>query len=284
VNATGRCLCGQVRWAIHGPVHSMAHCHCSMCRKHHGALFSTWLAVAAADFEWLQGLDGIVAYRSSDQGLRPFCGTCGSSVPVVFEAEGLAASPAGSLEGEIEARPERHMFAASAPAWGAMADDLPRHDAFPPGIEGQPVERPTPDTEPGLILGGCLCGAVAFEADADQLVLGRNCHCSRCRALTGSAHASNLFLPLDALRFRQGEALVIIWKLPDAVRFASAFCSRCGSIMPRPLEALGRYLIPMGSLDTDPGMAPSCHIFVADKAAWFQIADRLPQYEGYAPS
>jgi hypothetical protein len=255
-----------------------------MCRKHHGSLFATWLAVAAADFEWLQGQEAIVSYRSSDQGLRPFCGTCGSSVPVVFEAEGLAASPAGSLQGDIEARPEQHMFAASAPAWGPISGALPRHDAYPPDIPGEPVERAAPPAEPGLVLGGCLCGAIAFEADADQLVLGRNCHCSRCRTLTGSAHASNLFLPLDALRFRRGEELRTIWRLPEADRFASAFCSRCGSIMPRPIETLGRYLIPMGSLDTDPGMTPSCHIFVADKAAWFEIADGMPQYEGYSPS
>jgi hypothetical protein len=31
-------------------------------------------------------------------------------------------------------------------------------------------------------------------------------------------------------------------------------------------------------------MAPSCHIFVADKATWFEIADGMPQYEGYSPS
>ena len=34
----------------------------------------------------------------------------------------------------------------------------------------------------------------------------------------------------------------------------------------------------MGTLDDDPGIKPSVHIFVADKAPWFEISDRLPQY------
>jgi hypothetical protein len=89
---------------------------------------------------------------------------------------------------------------------------------------------------------------------------------------------------MDAVRFRRGEELRTIWKLPEAERFATAFCSRCGSLAPRPIPQLGRQLVPMGLLDTDPGLRPSCHIFVADKAPWFEITDRLPQHRGYPPS
>jgi hypothetical protein len=38
----GRCLCGRVRYEIPGEIYSVVHCHCSMCRKHHGAAFATW--------------------------------------------------------------------------------------------------------------------------------------------------------------------------------------------------------------------------------------------------
>lgn len=283
MSLTGQCLCGAVRWAIDGPVLSMSHCHCSMCRKHHGSLFATYVVTPPDGVRWLQGEDRIVAYKSSEQGSRPFCGTCGSSVPVVFEDEGIAASPAGGLEGDLGLRPKHHMFAGSAPSWGPIIDDLPRHKAYPPGVDSEPVERPSPNEEPGLALGSCLCGAIAFEADVEAMILGRNCHCSRCRRHTGAAHASNLFAPMGAVRFRRGEELRTIWKLPEADRFASGFCSRCGSIVPRPIEALGRYLIPMGSLDTDPGMGPSCHIFAGDKAPWFEITDGLPQHQAYAP-
>ncbi|MGH8189559.1 MAG: GFA family protein, partial [Steroidobacteraceae bacterium] len=38
---TGSCLCGVVRWEVSAPYQWMGHCHCSMCRKHHGSLFAS---------------------------------------------------------------------------------------------------------------------------------------------------------------------------------------------------------------------------------------------------
>ena len=43
-----------------------------------------------------------------------------------------------------------------------------------------------------------------------------------------------------------------------------------------------RYGLPLGCLDTDPGVRPSLHVFVGSKAPWFEIADSLPRY-GEAP-
>jgi hypothetical protein len=37
----GTCLCSAIGWAAEGPFELMAHCHCSMCRKAHGASFAT---------------------------------------------------------------------------------------------------------------------------------------------------------------------------------------------------------------------------------------------------
>src|SRR2546422_6774988 len=48
----------------------MGHCHCSMCRKHHGAAFSTALAVHPSRFRWLRGVEGIRRYESSPGGSR----------------------------------------------------------------------------------------------------------------------------------------------------------------------------------------------------------------------
>ena len=50
----GACLCGAVTFAIAPPYRWFAHCHCSMCRKHHGSLFGTGLGVARERFEWLE--------------------------------------------------------------------------------------------------------------------------------------------------------------------------------------------------------------------------------------
>jgi hypothetical protein len=60
------------------------------------------------------------------------------------------------------------------------------------------------------------------------------------------------------------------------------FCKVCGSPMvnswdPEP----DMYGLAMGSLDDDPGIRPSCHIFVGSKAPWHDITDDLPRYENF---
>ena len=37
----GSCLCGKVRFELAGPPQFINHCHCSMCRKVHGAAFGS---------------------------------------------------------------------------------------------------------------------------------------------------------------------------------------------------------------------------------------------------
>jgi len=41
--------------------------------------------------------------------------------------------------------------------------------------------------------------------------------------------------------------------------------------------------LALGILDDDPGVRPTCHVFVGSKAPWFEITDTLPQYEGLPP-
>lgn len=46
----GGCLCGAVRYVITLPTKWCAHCHCSMCRRAHGAAFVTWAGVPSQSF------------------------------------------------------------------------------------------------------------------------------------------------------------------------------------------------------------------------------------------
>lgn len=61
----GSCLCGSVRYEVGGPVHDVHHCHCSMCRKAHGAAFSTFARLDAAAFRVVAGADQVRSSRSS---------------------------------------------------------------------------------------------------------------------------------------------------------------------------------------------------------------------------
>src|SRR5262245_33705063 len=75
---SGACLCGSVRFEIDSTTKWCAHCHCSMCRRAHGAPFVAWVGVKSEQFRFLAGEDRVERYRSSPEATRSFCKTCGS--------------------------------------------------------------------------------------------------------------------------------------------------------------------------------------------------------------
>jgi hypothetical protein len=279
----GTCLCGTLRYEIDGPLSSMMHCHCSMCRKQHGAAFATYVVAPVAGFRWIAGEDEVVRYQSSAQGTRAFCRRCGSVAPSTLPSMGIVFAPAGNLRGELGRHPEGHMFVGSKAPWHAITDHLPQHEVYPPGFPAEGVPRPRVVAREGVTEGSCVCGEVAYEVRGAPVRM-MNCHCTRCRQGRSAAHATNVFYAADALRFTRGAELVREYKVPDAKFHAVAFCSRCGGKVPRVSAERGIAIVPAGSLDTDPGMRPMAHIFVADKAPWFDITDGLPQFAQMPPA
>ena len=275
----GTCLCGDVAFEADAPFQFMGHCHCSMCRKAHGAAFSTTLGANPGSFRWLRGSERVRRYESSPGGARPFCARCGSSLPGATGQ--VAFVPSGLLDDDPEMRPQAHIFVASKAPWHAITDSLPRFDDFPPGM-GTPVsfERRS-EPVPRKVRGSCLCGGVAYEIAASSPIA--NCHCSRCRKGRAAAHASNLFVDLPDFGWLRGEELVASYKVPEAQRFTQSFCRTCGAKVPHVYAERGRVVVPAGSLDDDPGAREELHIFVGSKAPWYEIGDDLPRHEAYPP-
>lgn len=278
----GRCLCGAVRYEIDGPFGFMVNCHCSICRKAHGSQFVTFVAAPLAGFRWVSGEDHLTAYASSPKGQRTFCRTCGSAGPMLASDMGMVIAAAGSLEGDPGIRPQMHIFTGSKAPGYEITDSLPQHEEYPPEWGGEGLPREVAKARDGVTTGGCLCGAVAWEADGPPARM-MNCHCSRCRLARGAAHATNAFYRLEQFRWVRGEDHVDSYKVPDAKFFAQAFCRTCGSPAPRLLDPFNRAMVAVGTADTDPGLQPSAHIFVASKAPWFEITDAIPQYEEMPP-
>lgn len=130
---TGRCLCGAVRYAIAGPIGPIDHCHCSMCRRAHGAPFSTFGRVERADLRITAGAEAVTGYASSPEVVRSFCSRCGTRL--FFRHDALPEYEfvsIGSLDREPEARPEAHIFATSKAGWYEILDALPQHAGYPP--------------------------------------------------------------------------------------------------------------------------------------------------------
>lgn len=274
---TGSCLCATVRYRLTDDYAFVNNCHCSMCRKHHGAAFATLVGTAADGIEWLAGEDAIAHYPSSPGRSRAFCRVCGSVAPRANSTGETTIVPAGNLDADFRSAPDSHVFVASKAPWYDIHDALPRFDARPPGHDAPVVEGAARlSGHEDAVTGSCLCAAVRFELSGQALRFV-NCHCSRCRRARGAAHASNLFYLPEQLRWLSGEENVASYKLPEAERFGVDFCRICGGALPRLVAKIGRVNVPGGSLDDDPGIRPGAHIYVGSKARWFDIADTLPR-------
>jgi hypothetical protein len=124
---TGQCLCGAVRFAITLPTKWCAHCHCSMCRRAHGAAFVTFCGVPSDRFRVVAGADELIRYRSSETATRSFCGRCGSTL--LFEGErwpGEVHVVRANIDGEIDRAPQAHAYFDKRVGWVELGDHLPR--------------------------------------------------------------------------------------------------------------------------------------------------------------
>ena len=130
--AEGRCLCGSVRYTVEGPYTGMINCHCSMCRKHHGGAFATFVTAPLEQFKWLSGETNVANYESSPGGGRAFCKVCGSIAPAAAPEHGIVFIAAGNLDGELGMTPQMNIFAGSKAPWYEILDSLPQHQEFPP--------------------------------------------------------------------------------------------------------------------------------------------------------
>lgn len=129
----GRCLCGVVSYEITGSLGRTGHCHCSMCRRSHGAAFVTWTLIDPDQFQWTSGVEFVEAYQSSLARERCFCKKCGS--PLVATHSGKVTEVVlGSVEGDPGVRPGEHIFVGFKAPWYEVTDALPQFEEWPPGI------------------------------------------------------------------------------------------------------------------------------------------------------
>jgi len=132
VTIQGGCLCGAMRYEVDGPLTDIGNCHCSMCRRFHGAAFATYAKVSTENFHWLRGQDLLTVYETSPGIGWAFCRVCGSSLG--FPSAGkLSDLAVGGLDANPGVRPAYHMFVGSKAAWHEITDALPQYDARPPG-------------------------------------------------------------------------------------------------------------------------------------------------------
>lgn len=127
----GSCLCGQIRFEVDefGPL--TGNCHCSMCRKFHGAAYATITEAQRRHFRWTAGENLLKAYTADNGTTRKFCRHCGSSLTFASAATDpqLVEIALGCFDDDVPVKPDAHIFVASGANWARPDDDLPQYEA-----------------------------------------------------------------------------------------------------------------------------------------------------------
>lgn len=129
----GSCLCGAVRFSATLPSKWVAHCHCSYCRRAHGAAFVTWAGFAQEQFAFDDDSLAPTWYASSPGAERAFCPRCGS--PMLFRSmrwPGEIHVARALVAGPLDKEPSVHVFWEGHVPWLAVDDGLPKKTSTPP--------------------------------------------------------------------------------------------------------------------------------------------------------
>jgi hypothetical protein len=123
---TGGCLCGAVRFTLHGPLRDVVVCHCRECRRWHGGAGAyTSLPKEALELTEQRGLRFVPSPASDAQADRGFCAECGSSLFWRAPGRPSISVTAGALDGDTGLVTEQHIYDAQRADWEHV-DDLPR--------------------------------------------------------------------------------------------------------------------------------------------------------------
>jgi hypothetical protein len=134
-------------------------------------------------------------------------------------------------------------------------------------------------TEPARpITGGCLCGAVRYEAEGAPSMMGY-CFCKDCQKASGSGFIPFMGFAADRVRIT-GKTLQFAsksWRGSDAVRNS---CPVCGGLVFGGIVGVDdSYTIYAGSLDDSSIFRPAIAIFDRDRPAWVPLPPGLKVFD-----
>lgn len=128
----GECLCGKIAYQYQGLTGNLVHCHCSRCRKWHGAAFRSRMVVRQDGYQIIRGKEYLSQYQSTPNVIKTFCKNCGSSLATIYPLRShLLGLPIAGCEGELDPYQEFHIFTRSKATWWQITDDLPQYEQMP---------------------------------------------------------------------------------------------------------------------------------------------------------
>ena len=130
----GSCLCGAIEYEVEAIADKIFNCHCSQCRKSHGAAFATQAFAKGETLRFLKGEDLLSEY-SGHGGVRAFCDRCGSRLMNYAPDKSLYLSVAlACVDSEFDGKPIAHAFTDSKAPWHQPSADIPAFPGMPGGV------------------------------------------------------------------------------------------------------------------------------------------------------
>lgn len=123
---------GKICYEYHGATGNLVHCHCSKCRKWHGAAFRSRMVVKKDGYKITQGQEYIEQYQASPNVIKTFCRNCGSNLVTIYpRRENLLGLPIAGCEGKLDQYQEFHIYTGSKASWWQIRDNHPQYEAMP---------------------------------------------------------------------------------------------------------------------------------------------------------
>jgi hypothetical protein len=128
------------------------------------------------------------------------------------------------------------------------------------------------------ITGGCLCGALRYEASAPPAYAGY-CFCEDCRKASGGGFIAFMGFPASALTF-SGDAITHTMPQSDGRKSERNFCPSCGGLVYGGVRGVAQqHTIYAGSLDDPSHFKPTMAIFNSQRPAWVPLPPGLTVFE-----
>ncbi len=129
----GHCECGLVSFEADSEISDFSHCHCSQCRRLHGAAFVTFAEVETKKFRYVSGEDKVRVYESSEKSERVFCGNCGSNILVASKTyPEFVYLSMGLVDGNPDHPPAYHLYVGSKAPWHEITDGAEQFESASP--------------------------------------------------------------------------------------------------------------------------------------------------------
>jgi hypothetical protein len=135
---------------------------------------------------------------------------------------------------------------------------------------------------PRVLTGGCLCGALRYEARGEPLYAG-HCYCGDCRKASGSGFVPYMGFAREAISFT-GVSRAFAVRAANGNQAVRNFCPVCGALVFGGLrDSADTFTLYAGSLDDPSRFEPTAAIFTRARPAWAVLPGHLKAYAALPP-